>query len=179
MNTDNLNQPAPYHLGSSDLPVIVSGINGPCSYVNGTYHIDNAAGYWSRPSPVDFTLTGFSGPDCKDSSGAVSVLETDLAPIQGIQMPDGTWTSGGAKLTRRDGYSSFDGLALNASVVTTTVVEQGPLEVVIKVSYRYVPVSQAVPDVQCPGFGLVHHARSPKTAITPPPLRCKPASNRS
>ena len=132
--------------GTSDLPVTISGLTGACSYLKGSWRISNAS-YWDA-SPTQFTLDNFFGANCSDTSGGVvTVAETDMAPIQGIELRDGSWSSGGVPLTTVNGYTPFNNKRMYAKNVTTTVVESGPLETIVKLSYAYVPIEYTISNV--------------------------------
>src|SRR5713226_17799 len=61
--------------------------------------------------------------------------DTRLAPIQGIQMKNGQWTATGPNYIGVGGTNAPTPLA--ALGVTTQIVEMGPLQVTVQVSYRY------------------------------------------
>lgn len=62
-----------------------------------------------------------------------------LAPIQGIQLRDGSWTATGPNYIYR--YENWNGTpnpgTLPALTVASTLVESGPLKVVVQVAYTY------------------------------------------
>jgi len=94
-----------------------------------------------------------------------------LAPIQGIQLKDSTWTAVGPNYlyVLQDGpYTKF--AQLIPLSVTTLVVEQGPLQATIVVNYAFdrPPLYQGSTLLIPGGLG-----------ITRPPSNCKPASRRS
>ena len=125
-------------LGKSNLSVAISRLTGPCSYLNGSWPINNSA-YWN-PSATQFVLKGAKAPNCSDTSGGiVTVAETDYAPIQGIMFKDGSWSAGGERLKTNSGYDHFARKRMYASSVTTRLIEKGPLKTIVQVSYSYVP----------------------------------------
>jgi len=144
INDDNSGNAAPSALGTARLAVTISGVSGACRAINGTHYL-LAPDYWS-PSHNQVTVEGVTGPACSDKTGGtITVSQTDLAPIQGIQLKDGTWTANGPnKLMTFNTYGKFNNLPLNATSVQTEIVESGPLEIVLKVSYSYIPFAQAV-----------------------------------
>jgi hypothetical protein len=147
LNADNVDgrvpQSEPYMLGKSDLAVAISGLTGACSYLNGSWHINNTS-YWD-PSATQFVLTRATGADCSDTSGGTAtVSETEYAPIQGIMLKDGSWSPSGSKLITVNGYQRFAYKWMYASNVTATFLERGPLQTVVQVSYSYIPFQLSI-----------------------------------
>ncbi|HEX4135638.1 MAG TPA: LamG domain-containing protein, partial [Bryobacteraceae bacterium] len=79
-----------------------------------------------------------------------------LAPIQGIQLTDGSWTGAGASPNRlyaqSAGYSGNAGEPLNTPIssaksYTVSVVDQGPLKTVVTVNYTFNRPQYLIPGV--------------------------------
>jgi hypothetical protein len=173
LNADNIDgavpQVEPHMLGKSNIPVTISGLTGACSYLNGSWHINNIS-YWN-PSETQFVLRGATGANCSDSSGGlVTVGETEYAPIQGIMLKDGSWTTGGDKLRTINGYGYFANKWMYANNVTTKFIERGPLKTILTVSYSYVPFQVAIPKVNrnsenaCSRYGFIEPCLTPVEA---------------
>ena len=123
-------------LATAHLPVTIGGATN-CSYLNGRSFPFQPVDYWN-PSRRQITLTNFSGANCSDTGGTLTVPETRPAPIQGLRLRDGSWTATGLnKLHSVNGYGWFHNRILNANSITTTVVEGGPLKIVLRLSYAF------------------------------------------
>jgi hypothetical protein len=69
------------------------------------------------------------------------VSDTRLAPIQGIQLRDGRWTATGPNLILKNTpglYNYPTNPPLPVKTMTARILEQGPLQVAIMVTYTYV-----------------------------------------
>ena len=65
--------------------------------------------------------------------------DTRLAPIQGFSLRDGTWAATGPNYIRQPTYSAYPIIRapLTAKTAVATIIEQGPLEVTVSVTYTY------------------------------------------
>ncbi len=96
---------------------------------------------------------------------AANSTSFNLAPIQGIQLPGGTWTGAGSSpnllYAQSVGYNGNVGEPLttpmfSATGYTITVVDQGPLKTVLKVNYTFTRPQYQIPNgvvVNTPGTG--------------------------
>ena len=116
---------------SANLQGTISGITGTCSYLNGQGYT-----FVNSNSPTAVTLNT-NGVNCTGTGGTLTVPETRLAPIQGIQFKDGSWSPSGSLIQAQETDQAMTGWSLNANSITTSVVENGPIETVIKITYAY------------------------------------------
>lgn len=169
LNDNNQGATGPWSLGTArSLQVTISGLTNACRAVNGSYKI---LSYVYNPSPTEFVLDGYKGPNCSERGGTATVLVTDLAPIQGVQLRNGTWTATGPnKLTLpNNSNDKYGQLAVNANTVTTTILEKGPLEVVVEVSYSYSPFQWWIQNVnQATTDACAQYVKSAAPCTLPP-----------
>ena len=123
---------------SAGLQGIISGVTGNCSNLNGNTYTLGGVSIGNIDSPTQVILN--TTANCTTGTGGtLTVPETRLGPIQGILFKDGSWSpSGNLMEVLESGDQAHMGYSLNANNnITTTVVENGPIETVVKVSYQY------------------------------------------
>ena len=99
-------------------------------------------------------------------TAAANPYPFNLAPVQGIQLPGGSWTGAGPVPNRlysqSSGYAGNVGEPLTTPMssgtgYTVTIVDQGPLKTVVKVNYTFNRPPYTYPPVVINNAGLGHY----------------------
>jgi hypothetical protein len=118
------------------LQVTLSGLTTYSSQNGRSFPIEEPLNT-SRPDPRVLKLSGFTGANGMDSSGTLTVADTRSAPIQSVLLRDGRWAGAADRLRAVNASTFLNNRVINANRVTSSVLENGPLKISIRLFYEY------------------------------------------